>query len=192
MGVDDGEGSAAESAAPGTESDPESRARSIALRLLAQSARTRSQLAQAMARRGVPEHVADGVLDRFTDVGLVDDAAYAEMVVRTRQLERGLARPALKAELARKGVTPQDSEAALSQIDPEAEDEAARRIVRKRLASMGGVDDLTRRRRLVGTLARKGHHPGRALRIVDEVLAESREDPVDPELADGPDWRDRG
>src|ERR1700755_1948161 len=55
--------------------DPEARARQICLRLLTISPRTRAQLAQAMHRGGVPDEAAEAVLNRFTDAGLIADAA---------------------------------------------------------------------------------------------------------------------
>src|SRR5262249_23857501 len=71
--------------APG---DPESVARAICLRLLAQRARTRAELAQALRRRGVPDGAAGSVLDRFAEVGLIDDAALAQNAALTHR-ERG-------------------------------------------------------------------------------------------------------
>ena len=44
------------------------------------------------------------MLDRFTEVGLIDDAAFARAWVSSRQAGRGLARRALSAELRAKGV----------------------------------------------------------------------------------------
>ncbi|MGH3973165.1 MAG: regulatory protein RecX, partial [Pseudonocardiaceae bacterium] len=86
------------------EADPESVARGLVLRKLTAAPRTRAQLADDLAGRGVPDGVAHRVLDRFTEVGLVDDAAFAESWVRSRHLGRGLSRRALSHELRTKGV----------------------------------------------------------------------------------------
>src|SRR5699024_1472943 len=91
--------------------DPDSVARAIALRKLGAAPQSRAQLAEAMASKNVPEEIAENVLDRFEDVNLIDDAAYAEMLVRTRHNERGLARRALAHELWRKGVDAETAEA---------------------------------------------------------------------------------
>lgn len=170
-----GRGRAAEpptsgSAAFDREPEPESVARAIALRQLTAAPRSRAQLADAMARKDVPEAVADRVLDRFEEVGLVDDAAYAGMLVRTRQAERGLARRALAVELRRKGIDAVTAQEALAEVDGEDEIDAARAVVAKRLRSMSGLDIEVKRRRLVATLARKGHPPGLSFRVVDEAL----------------------
>src|SRR5690348_9385137 len=84
--------------------DPVEVARALCLRLLTVAPRTRAQLAAALARRGVPAEAADAVLGRLTDVGLVDDQAFAAAWVSSRHLGRGLGRRALSAELRVRGV----------------------------------------------------------------------------------------
>src|SRR5690625_1853521 len=157
------------------EPDPESVARAIALRKLGAAPQTRAQLAEAMARKNVPEEIAEKVLDRFEDVNLIDDAAYAEMLVRSRHNERGLARRALSHELRRKGIDPEVAAQALEQIDDDDELTAARDLAERRARATRGLDPVKRRRRLAGMLARKGYSPGVAMRAVDEALAGEEE-----------------
>lgn len=158
-------------AAQDAEPDQESVARSIALRLLTASPRSRAQLAEAMARKDVPDEVAQRVLDRFTEVGLIDDAEYARMVVRTRHAERGLSRRAIAVELRRRGIDDEVAGDALEQVDTDDEESAARRLVRRKLASTAGLDAQTRSRRTLAALGRKGYSPGFVARIVREELA---------------------
>ncbi len=162
---------AAPAAAPDDDSDPEDVARAIALRLLTSAPRSRAELARAMAARAVPEQAAEAVLDRFTEVGLVDDAEYARMLVRSRQAERGLARRGLAAELNRHGVPPEAAAQALAEVDDESELATARDLVRRRMAAGRGLDEQVLVRRTVAALARKGYAPGLALRLVREALA---------------------
>ncbi|MFD1504154.1 regulatory protein RecX, partial [Georgenia yuyongxinii] len=171
-------------AAVDPEPDAEEVARTIALRQLTAAPRSRAQLEEALARRGVPADVAARVLDRFTEVGLIDDTAYAEMLVRTRHAERGLARRALAQELRRKGIDAEVAEVALEQVDDADEETAARRLVEKKARSTAGLDRQVRRRRLAAMLARKGFGPGVAVRVIDEVLAEEGIDP----LAEPGEW----
>jgi regulatory protein len=166
------------------EPDPESVARNIALRMLTGAPRSRAQLEQAMAKKDVPQDVARRVLDRFTEVGLIDDAAYAGMLVRTRHSERGLARRALAMELRKRGIDGETAETALEEVDSESEEEAARHLVSKRLRSMSGLDRQVKRRRLAGMLGRKGYPPGVALRVVDDALRGEGDAELDD---DGPD-----
>nr|WP_277818570.1 regulatory protein RecX [Cellulosimicrobium arenosum] len=132
--------------------------------------KSRSELAQSLARKGYPEHVVLPLLDRLEEVGLIDDAAYAEMLVRTRHSERGLARRAISQELRRRGVDVETSSVALEQVDDDSEADAAREIARRRLARTVGLDRDVRVRRVVGALARKGHSPGRAFEVVKQLL----------------------
>lgn len=158
------------SAATDAEPDPESVARAIALRLLTGSPRSRQQLADAMARKDVPADVAERVLDRFTEVGLIDDAAYAALLVRTRHEERGLARRALAMELRRKGVGAEDARAALETVDDDSEEAAARQLLERRWRRGADVDQVAQSRRMLGMLARRGYPAGLASRLVREMV----------------------
>ena len=153
------------------EADPEQVARAIVLRQLTLGPRTRAQLAAVLARRRVPDEAATRVLDRFTEVGLVDDQAFAESWVESRHTGRGLARRALAHELRQRGVADPLVAQAVADLDPERELATARALVDRRLAATRGLDPAARARRLVGLLARKGYPPGLALRVVREALA---------------------
>ena len=72
----------------GPPADPEAVARAIVLTKLTAQARSRHELTDALAAKAVPADVAKQVLDRFTEVGLVDDAASAGSGPRLRQRRR--------------------------------------------------------------------------------------------------------
>ena len=151
--------------------DPEARARQVCLTLLTFAPRTRAQLAVALRKRGIPDEVADAVLARFEDVGLIDDAAFARSWVESRHYSRGLAGRALTAELKQRGVAADEIKAALDeQLSPDAEAAAARRLVDRKIAGTRGLAADQRTRRLAGMLARKGYSPGLAFRVIREAL----------------------
>lgn len=156
--------------------DPYAAARSIVLRQLTASPKSRHQLAVKLASQGIPEDVAESVLDRFEEVQLIDDAEFAQLWVRSRAQTKSLARSALKRELADKGVQGELAEAALAQRSDEDERAAAVALVRRKLRptelplELEAGEKLTRR--LVGMLARKGYSPGMAFTVVKEVLGE--------------------
>jgi regulatory protein len=161
----------------GPDADPESVARTILLDALTGAARSRQELRDKLAKRGVPDEVAERLLDRFTEVGLVDDDAFARSWVESRRRSRGLARRAIAQELRRKGVADQTARTALDEIDPAEEEQAARALVRKKLRSLRGVDRTTATRRLAGMLARKGYPAGLAFSVVRDELGELEEEP---------------
>lgn len=167
------------------DADPESVARTIALRALSAAPRSRAELERRLLDRDVPLAVATAVLDRFEGVGLIDDAAYAGMLVRSRHDERGLARRAIAVELRRKGVEEEILSEALTTIDDESELQAATRVVGKRLRTMSGLEPHVQRRRLVGTLARKGYGSATAMRAVELGMAIARDGDVAVDPAAG-------
>ncbi|MEO6791713.1 MAG: regulatory protein RecX [Ornithinibacter sp.] len=145
------------------------------LRQLTNAPKSRSQLEAVLRKKDCPGDVAAAVLDRMEEVGLVDDTAYAGMLVRSQQTGRGLARRALAHELRRKGVDDVTAEAALAEVDPAAEEDRARELVAKRLRSMSGLDPVVQTRRLAGLLARKGYGSEIAMRVVREAVREAPE-----------------
>lgn len=169
-----GRGTRDESSSSGE--DPAQQAREICLRLLTVRPRTRVELQQALLRKGIEEDVAESVLNRLDEVGLVDDAAFAEVWVRSRHNHQGLGRRALATELRRKGVADDTSAEALATVDAEAEEDRARQLVRKRLRVLTDADEPTKIRKLVGMLARKGYSEGLAFRVVKSELREAGEE----------------
>lgn len=165
------------------EADPESVARKILLDQLTGQARSRKELSDRLASRNVPDDIAARLLDRFEEVGLIDDEAFARSWIASRGSVgsgggKGLARRALAQELRRKGVDDEVAREALDEIDPDDEEAAARVLVAKKLRSLSRVDDATATRRLVGMLARKGYGSGLAFAVVrDELAARGRECP---------------
>ena len=151
--------------------DPESVARIVCLRLLERRAMTRAELADALRRRRIPDDAAAAVLDRFTGVGLIDDAALAETVATAQHGERGLARRAIAGKLRQRGLAEDVIGAALTGIDSAAERERARELVQRRRTSLTKLPVETQIRRLVGVLARKGYPPGMAYQVVRDEMA---------------------
>jgi len=164
---------------PGAAGPPESVeqvARQILLRRLTEQPRSRAELATSLARRQVPEEVAVRLLDRFAEVGLVDDGAFAASWVESRQRGRGLGRRALAHELRRKGVDDEVAREALASVDDDAERDTARRLVERRLPSVRGLERSRAERRLVGMLARRGYGPGVSVDVVRDALRARPED----------------
>ena len=136
------------------------------------------------AAAGIPADAAEAVLARFTDVGLIDDAAFARAWVESRHYSRGLSRRSLSAELRRQGVQAEEIREAVGTLDPDQEAATARRLVEQKLAASRGQPPEVRARRAAGTLARKGYPAGLVFRLIKEVLEQegSREIPgLDPD-----------
>lgn len=154
-------------------------ARNVVLRHLTGAPRSRHQLEERLADRGIPEEVGAEVLDRMESVRLVDDAAFAETLVRSRHRGRGLARSALRRELRDKGVDGETAEEALEAVTGDDERAAAEELVAKKIRSRPvptGRDPESRAerdrhvRRLVSMLGRKGYAPGLAFSVVRDAI----------------------
>jgi regulatory protein len=141
-------------------------------------------LATVLGRRGIPDDVVHRVLDRYDEVGIIDDEAFARAWVTSRHHGKGLARRALARELQRKGVDVEAVDAALDGLDPDTEEGTARALVARRMRVERAAAPDAAFRRLVGMLARKGYPAALAIRVVKEALAAEA---ATAEFADGID-----
>jgi regulatory protein len=161
-----------------SEPSREEQARALCLRLLTARARTRAELAGQLTKRGYPDEVSTRVLDRLTDVGLLDDTDFAEQWVYSRLANAGKGKRALAAELHTKGVDQDVITSVLGGINPAAERGRAEELVRTKLRRENLSDeaaDAKVTRRLVGMLARRGFSQGMAFDVVSVELAGERE-----------------
>lgn len=153
------------------DADPVAVAREIALRQLTVRARTRAELARALARKHVPDDVAQTVLDRLEEVGLVDDAVFARDWLAAGD-RRQKSRRALLAELATKGVDRDLAEAAAAELDGDRDYAVARSFATRKAAGLVGLEPQVQYRRLAGALARRGFSSAVVASVTREVLAD--------------------
>ena len=154
------------------DADLESVARAIALHKLTARARTRQELDQALRAKSVPQGVIDAVLDRFQEVGLVDDASFAENWVSSRQRRRHLSRRLLRRELQAKGVEQSHIDNALDRADHDAELTSARDLAERKHAAMNGLSREVQYRRLAGMLSRRGFDTAITTQVLADVLGD--------------------
>jgi len=151
------------------------RAREIVLNQLSDGPRTRKQLLDKLSAKEIPEDVAVPVVDRFEEVGLVNDAEFAHAWVRSRHTGKGLGRAALRQELRNKGVPNDDIIDALTDVSDDDEFERAVELARKKARSTVNLPTQKRVQRLASMLARKGYPSEMSFRAVRVVLAEERD-----------------
>ena len=121
-------------------------------------------------RRGADPEVSAQVLDRFEEVGLIDDASYARMWVESRHRGKALARSVLKQELRQRGVDAEFIDDAIEHIDDDAEYQRAREFAERKARVKPGEDLAKAMSRLAGQLARKGYPAGVCFSVSKEVL----------------------
>ena len=155
--------------------DASFKAKDAALSLLSYRARTAAELTRRLKRKGYGEEVAEETVDRLGELGMVDDAAFAESFVRDRVRLRPQGRRRMKGELRAKGVDAETAEAAIAEVmagEETCEVELARAAA-ARWKPRSGEEPAAARRRLHGFLARRGFG-GDAVRT---VLREKIPDP---------------
>lgn len=160
-------------------------AREIALRQLTVRARSRAELARALARKQVPDEVAVTVLDRLEEVGLVDDEVFARDWLAAGD-RRQRSRRALVAELIEKGVSKDIVQAAVAELDGDRDYGVARAYAERKAVPLVRVAPEARYRRLAGALARRGFSSDVVARVTREVLAELPE--ADSDSIDNEPW----
>ncbi|MBX3357748.1 MAG: regulatory protein RecX [Phycisphaeraceae bacterium] len=133
-------------------------ARRYALRALAARPMSRRELTDRMTARGCNALAAESVAARLEDLGLIDDAAFAQSYVRSQLARKPAGKALLVAKLMQKRIEPGTArravETALKGTDQAA---AAAVLAQKRALRMSpelGRDVV--RRRLMGLLARRG------------------------------------
>ena len=144
-----------------------------AIGLLAVQGRSAKELGRKLKQRGEPEAYVATALARLSDAGLIDDATYARQVARSRVNGRGDSRRRVSQVLAQKGVARDVVDEAVAEVfaDESVDEEAlAEASARKKLRGLGSEDAATRRRRLYGYLARRGHDSDVIRRVMARVL----------------------
>lgn len=154
-------------------------ARGIALNQLAARARSAAELRRALAKRNVAADVIDELLGRFAEVGLIDDAAFAEALTQSRALHSGRGRARIRRELQEKGVASELVQQALEGLDPDDERAAALALAMRRARSLAGFEPHVARRRLMGVLLRRGYPAPVVASVADEVLGQLAEAGMD-------------
>ena len=155
----------------GSADDAHSQARNIVLNQLNFMPRSRKELETALEKRHVEPDVAKSVLDRFEEIGMVDDAAYAELLIRSRCNTKRVSRSVLRQQLRQKGVNQEIIEEALLVVSDADELRMATELVERKARAMSRLEPEVRKRRLFGLLARKGYNTSIALRVIQDLEA---------------------
>lgn len=137
-------------------------AHETALRLLGVRAHSEFELTRKLQQRGYEPTAIDDTIARLRQRGYLDDAAYAESLVRLRAGRRS--RAALIAELGAKGIERELAERATAAMDRDDELDTARRLAAT-WPTLGPE-------RVAGRLARRGFSSDVVYAILDERRSE--------------------
>jgi regulatory protein len=152
-----------------TTAPPAERARELALSILTRAPRSAADLRARLISKEIEPEVADEVIARYVEVGLLDDGGLAAMIARTRHAERGLAPRAIAQELRRKGFEEDHIRAALEPLTVEVQEETARELATRRWSREPTAPTEARIRHTVSHLARKGYPASLAFALVRDL-----------------------
>ena len=145
---------------PGEKPDPAA-CREAALKLIERARRTRSDLARRLEEKGHAVTIVSEVLDRLTEVGLVDDVEFARAWLAGRWGRRPSGWRRLQQELRGKGIADADMARAKELLTERGgapdEVESAAKLIAQARRRYARLEPQVQRQRLYALLARRGY-----------------------------------
>lgn len=154
--------------------EPSSEAVASALRFVLRSTRARPQteaeLRAKLRSRDHPDDVIDAAIDRATELGAIDDAAFARAWVNDRGVGRGYSALRVREELRRRSVPEDVIDEAMGVLETRDDLSVATELARSRAQRMpAALEPEAVARRLLGFLARRGYPEGLSRRVAIQV-----------------------
>ena len=128
-----------------------------AMRLLNYQMRTTAELRQRLHMKEFPPGAINRVLDKLTNLGLVDDVRFAEAFIASKVASKPIGKRELERKLREKGVSKETASQALSDVsNDETQIEFALQAAEIKIRSLKRYELKKRREKLVAFLARRG------------------------------------
>jgi len=149
-----------------------------ALAIVERKARTSRELADALKRKGYSPEAIAGCMQRMQSRRLLDDSAYARRFAEQRTTSQRKGRHLVRQELVQRGISREEADRALGELDEQLEMEAALALARKKWPQLKG-ESKERRMKLTAFLLRRGFPSGIVKTALSRVQAESAADEED-------------
>lgn len=146
----------------------------IYLRKLARAPQTRAGLVRYAVEREIPLDTYEPVINRLIEIGLINDAEYAAMWVRSRRTVRGSGPRTLRMELQQKGIDPDLIETAVAERTGD-DAEVALRIASRKLQSLRHLPIEKSKKRVLDFLLRRGYDYTIVSKVMSELNFELKE-----------------
>lgn len=144
-----------------------------ALRFLEARPRSAAEVRRRLLLHGYRADLVEGSIERLTELGMIDDAAFARAWVESRDRARPRGERALRQELRTKGIDREVIDETIAERDaerPEADEEAGRRLLERHASALARVPDpRARRQRAYALLARNGFDPEVASQLTRSI-----------------------
>lgn len=143
------------------------KAKGYALRLIKLRPRTEYELRVKFAQKMYSEEIADQLISYCKDSGLLDDGLFAKVWLQSRLKKYGLRR--VRHELAAKGLSEQLILSETYRIKADYDEESVvRGLMARRIKVYQGLPALTKKKRMMDYLLRRGF----SLETINKVVRE--------------------
>jgi regulatory protein len=149
-----------------------------ALRLLAASPKSGSELRKKLESKGYAGESIERALGKLRDQGVLDDTLYAKDLMARLTLGKAAGRHKIAFELKRHGISPKIQTELLGGISSEEETERAFEQARIKWTGWSKLEPQKRRKRLYDFLIRKGYD----FQIAQDVLGKLTRETPDEEI----------
>jgi len=132
-------------------------ARRIALDLISRRSWGINELATRLVKRGVNQAIATETTDKLAEDGWLDDVVYAGALIRQWLRKEPAGRKWLRHKLMEKEIPTEIVDAAIGdELGDLSEQDSATALALIKISKASALDDVTRRRRVIYALARRG------------------------------------
>ncbi len=138
-------------------------------------AKSKGELLAHLKKRGIELDIANAVIYRLQEAGLVNDAEFAKAWTQSRHTSKKLSKRIIAGELRSRGVDQNSIDEALDEIDDEDEYRMAFSLAMKKYSTMSRLDAEVQIRRIQSLLQRKGFGFGVIGRVIRELDIHSGE-----------------
>ena len=146
-----------------------------AMKYLALKDRTVSEMQTYLDGKDFGEADVDATVARLIELGMLNDARFAQRFVETRTASKPISRRHLRDQLKSHGVGDADIEAALETLADDTEDENARAVAEKFMRQFRDLEPEKRRERVLSRLIARGFSYDAARKAYEKALAEEDE-----------------
>ncbi len=133
------------------------RAHNVGLHALTRRGQSVAEMTKLLESRELEPEVVVAEITRLKSVGLLDDFALAETLVRTLSERKKLGKSSIASELRQRKIDPVAIDAALEALDGDDELGRATEVAIKRAGQLRSYDQETAKRRLSAYLQRRGY-----------------------------------
>ena len=150
----------------------QAKAYNLALRYLSYRPRSEYELREYLLRKDYTDEVVEGVVIRLSEAKFLDDEAFAQSWVRSRQASKPRSKRALSVELAKKRVPKDIIDSVLADVDSTDELLALSQVAAKKLKLTRYSND---KKKLTQYLMGQGYKYSDVRRVLEELATHDDE-----------------